>query len=86
MGLICGLPAWFVGAYLFGSRMGDRLAPVEQPAGGDAGSGSPEARAQHGSAGQGLPGGEHESTGADSGARTPSPWASRSRSSSYPCC
>lgn len=25
MGLICGLPAWFIGAYLFGTRIGDRL-------------------------------------------------------------
>ncbi|GAA1211402.1 GntP family permease [Prauserella alba] len=25
MGLICGLPAWFFGAYLFGTRIGDRL-------------------------------------------------------------
>ncbi|MEB3371466.1 GntP family permease [Saccharopolyspora mangrovi] len=25
MGLICGLPAWFIGAYLFGTRVGDRL-------------------------------------------------------------
>ena len=25
MGLVCGLPAWFVGAYLFGTRIGDRL-------------------------------------------------------------
>ncbi|MEV5825239.1 gluconate:H+ symporter [Spirillospora sp. NPDC052242] len=25
MGLICGLPAWFIGAYLFGIKVGDRL-------------------------------------------------------------
>ncbi|MDI2029299.1 gluconate:H+ symporter [Saccharopolyspora sp. TS4A08] len=25
MGLVCGLPAWFVGAYLFGTRIGDRM-------------------------------------------------------------
>ncbi|QGK70461.1 GntP family permease [Allosaccharopolyspora coralli] len=25
MGLVCGLPAWFLGAYLFGIRVGDRL-------------------------------------------------------------
>ncbi|MFC7343515.1 GntP family permease [Saccharopolyspora griseoalba] len=25
MGVICGLPAWFVGAYLFGTRIGDRM-------------------------------------------------------------
>lgn len=31
MGLICGLPAWFAGAYLFGTRLGDRLhVPVPQ--------------------------------------------------------
>lgn len=31
MGLICGLPAWFFGAYLFGTRLGDRLyVPVPQ--------------------------------------------------------
>ncbi|WP_369200019.1 GntP family permease [Streptomyces sp. PU-14G] len=25
MGLVCGLPAWFVGSYLFGVKVGDRL-------------------------------------------------------------
>jgi gluconate:H+ symporter, GntP family len=25
MGVICGLPAWFFGAYLFGTRIGDRM-------------------------------------------------------------
>ncbi|SFS96893.1 GntP family permease [Saccharopolyspora flava] len=33
MGLVCGLPAWFVGAYLFGTRIGDRLGtpvPAQQ--------------------------------------------------------
>ncbi|AQS67834.1 GntP family permease [Streptomyces pactum] len=25
MGLICGIPAWFVGAYLFGVKIGDRM-------------------------------------------------------------
>ncbi|GAA2344128.1 gluconate:H+ symporter [Saccharopolyspora halophila] len=25
MGVVCGLPAWFIGAYLFGTRIGDRL-------------------------------------------------------------
>lgn len=25
MGLVCGLPAWFIGAYLFGIKVGDRL-------------------------------------------------------------
>ncbi|GAB3212817.1 GntP family permease [Marinactinospora thermotolerans] len=32
MGLICGLPAWYLGAYLFGSRLGDRVF-VPVPAG-----------------------------------------------------
>ncbi|MEU3901233.1 gluconate:H+ symporter [Streptomyces sp. NPDC045251] len=33
MGLICGLPAWFVGSYLFGTRIGDRLnVPVPEHA------------------------------------------------------
>ncbi|NHD18703.1 MULTISPECIES: gluconate:H+ symporter [unclassified Actinopolyspora] len=72
MGLICGLPAWFVGAYLFGSRMGDRLAPVERTAGGDAESGSSEGGEQHGSAERRLPGDEHGSAGTDTGVRPPS--------------
>jgi len=25
MGVVCGLPAWFLGAYLFGTRIGDRM-------------------------------------------------------------
>ncbi|MBQ1094569.1 GntP family permease [Streptomyces sp. b94] len=35
MGLVCGLPAWFIGAYLFGTRIGDRLyVPVPEHARG----------------------------------------------------
>ncbi|WP_121748895.1 gluconate:H+ symporter [Streptomyces sp. E2N166] len=35
MGLICGLPAWFIGSYLFGTRIGDRLhVPVPEHARG----------------------------------------------------
>ncbi|MFC8870839.1 GntP family permease [Streptomyces sp. NPDC057148] len=33
MGLICGIPAWFVGSYLFGIKIGDRLnIPVPEHA------------------------------------------------------
>ncbi|MFH8237482.1 GntP family permease [Streptomyces sp. NPDC018321] len=33
MGLICGIPAWFVGSYLFGIKIGDRLnVPVPKDA------------------------------------------------------
>jgi gluconate:H+ symporter, GntP family len=48
MGLICGLPAWFVGAYLFGTRVGDKLGtPVPTQLLG-------EAREQAGSSGGGV--------------------------------
>ncbi|TWH19915.1 GntP family permease [Prauserella rugosa] len=37
MGLVCGLPAWFFGAYLFGTRIGDRLnIPVPEQLVGEA--------------------------------------------------
>ncbi|MEV4732807.1 gluconate:H+ symporter [Saccharopolyspora sp. NPDC049426] len=48
MGLICGLPAWFVGAYLFGTRVGDKLGtPVPTQLLG-------EAREQAGTSGGGV--------------------------------
>ncbi|MEV4646706.1 gluconate:H+ symporter [Saccharopolyspora sp. NPDC049357] len=48
MGLICGLPAWFVGAYLFGTRVGDKLGtPVPTQLLG-------EAREQAGASGGGV--------------------------------
>lgn len=37
MGLVCGLPAWFLGAYVFGTRIGDRLdVPVPSQLVGEA--------------------------------------------------
>jgi GntP family gluconate:H+ symporter len=48
MGLICGLPAWFIGAYLFGTRVGDKLGtPVPTQLLG-------EAREQAGTSGGGV--------------------------------
>ncbi len=48
MGLICGLPAWFVGAHLFGTRVGDKLGtPVPTQLLG-------EAREQAGTSGGGA--------------------------------
>lgn len=48
MGLICGLPAWFIGAYLFGTRVGDKLGtPVPTRLLG-------EAREQAGTSGGGV--------------------------------
>ncbi|RSN46464.1 GntP family permease [Actinomadura sp. WAC 06369] len=63
MGLVCGLPAWFIGAYLFGIKVGDRLdtpVPAQLVA---------EAREQSGRAG-----GTAGQGGADGGgaARAPS--------------
>ncbi|GAA4867539.1 gluconate:H+ symporter [Saccharopolyspora cebuensis] len=51
MGLVCGLPAWFFGAYVFGVKIGDRLGipapaglsgdePDEAPGGGSTGGGA----------------------------------------------
>lgn len=48
MGLICGLPAWFIGAYFFGTRVGDKLGtPVPTQLLG-------EAREQAGTSGGGV--------------------------------
>ncbi|MGY1433632.1 GntP family permease [Streptomyces reniochalinae] len=43
MGLVCGLPAWFVGSYLFGVKVGDRLN-VPVPALASRAGVSPDAR------------------------------------------
>jgi GntP family gluconate:H+ symporter len=49
MGLACGLPAWFLGAYVFGKRIGDRMH-VEVPealfAGAQAATGGPSSRGE----------------------------------------
>ncbi|MCR3722273.1 gluconate:H+ symporter, GntP family [Prauserella flava] len=57
MGLICGLPAWFFGAYLFGTRIGDRLnVPVPAQLVGEAQEKSGQA-AYDGDSGAGASGG-----------------------------
>lgn len=64
MGLICGLPAWFIGAYLFGIKVGDRLkTPVPTQLLG-------EAREQSGAASGG--GGKDGSGGTGVAVRAPS--------------
>ncbi|MFV2178046.1 GntP family permease [Actinomadura sp. LOL_016] len=65
MGLICGLPAWFIGAYLFGIKVGDRLnTPVPTQLLG-------EAREQSGAA-SGSGGKDDPAGGTAVAVRTPS--------------
>lgn len=62
MGLICGLPAWFIGAYLFGTRLGDRVfVPVPQKLFaevGDHGAGQDNPGGPDSAGGNGAPAGE----------------------------